>query len=360
MAFPESIVAVPAFSTRTTSSMGRRAGVVLGLLSMLVAVPAWAGPAPQRNILPSTTTSAPAPKPLSVSLPGLGGRKLQLQYSGPVAPWKVLNPLHQGERQGRIAVSGPSTANGQSVHSLAVTTVREPGVRRGGMTFTSSHTGEASSQSKSFDVGTSIERKGLSTEASQHATYDAEQTHADGTASHLKVTGRMTTSQADHAPATSTRELRAESFARRPASGGFEHEKRSGSLQSVKTGDQTKHEASAHRDLVGPDGRFQEHGLAVRVGEAPAAGQQRTVIAKVGQVTGRDGVADKGDGVVIKRNANGDFSSKLVAGGENRTRSVTVGDQTQRQGMFARFKSGVVGEKQSAEGSFDKGVPTGE
>lgn len=196
---------------------------------------------------------------------------------------------------------------------------------------------------------------------SRHATYEAQESHADGSEHHVSVSGRTTSSAAvANGPSGSTHEISASSSSRRVVAGGYEHETVSGSARSIKTGEQTKHEASATHNTTAADGRYREIGASARVGEQPGAGEQRTIVAKVGQVTGQNGVAEKGDGVIVKRGANGDLSSKVVTSGENRTRSLTVGDQTTRQGLLARFKSGVVGEKNAAPTAFEKGVPVSE
>jgi hypothetical protein len=342
---------------RATMLGPRRAAVAFGVCSVLMAAPAWAGSGGSGNSSTSMASSGASRSgaPLKVTIPGLGGRKIELAYSGPLAPWKAFQ---KGERQGSISVVGPRTQAGQTVRTAAVTAAHE-GVGRGGVKMAWTHAGADTNETKSLDVGASVERRGFWAATTQHATFESQRSRADGSESRVTVSGRLATAPAEHATSKSTSELRAESSSRRATPAGFEHETRSASLSTTKGGNGTKLEGTASRVVTAANGRFQEHGVSVRVGEQ-AAGGARPIVAKVGRVEGRDGVAEMANGAILKGDTHGELSAKVVNSGQNRTRSMTQGDRSNQLSLLARARNGILGEKNPAATAFEKGVPVTE
>src|SRR5689334_15208619 len=84
-----------------------------------------APPAVAASAAPST-----GGKPLGITLPVLGTKShVRLEYSGPIAPWKVMNPFHQGERSTTVALRGGD----QSTRALTFRSDLDASARTGGV-----------------------------------------------------------------------------------------------------------------------------------------------------------------------------------------------------------------------------------
>lgn len=283
----------------------------------LAATPAGATPTPAtRAATFAAPASAPPAKGRAITLPILGtGRSLKVEYAGPVAPWKVLNPFRHDERASTLTLVGA-----RSSHELSMNTSLGKSGRAG-------HLGYASTQS--HDGGATTSRRvalnaGPTSATSSERSVLAEQVRVDPNADRRVVQRLAQTSTSTRTPA--------------------------GDRAKVDRLEVVDERANGHTGVTNKG--------AIALERVRADGRD-DVSMRAGQ-TRVDAHGDtKTEGVVVRRDQDGNVSTQILRGGPERVRTMTHTldpESRPRRNVFGRLKDAVIGTKKGP-GFDENGLP---
>lgn len=373
-----------------SGSVKLQALVLSGALALVIVTPALAGgpeaaPRPTAAAATAATRSAGSKgKPIGITVP-VGSQRLRLEYNGPVAPWKVLNPFHKGERQSAVRLMGPKGEGGaRSERSLTITSGRGDSSLGGGVRYASSQgNGTGTPNTRNVSLSASVGKRGdtlthehgvdvASTRVASNGTVTTHDLSRNVQVERTKGVGvnrskslRAETSRVD-GETGSSRTLRFEGS--KVSQPGSRTRTREGSLGTYDAKSQTLVTRSVTQESSAAGGRV-SRGVTVSETTTVADGTSRQLAAgvtqrheggpstftlKAGRVREEGGAIARADGVIVKRTPDGDVSTKVVHAGPRRTRTLGGGEG---RSLTSRVKAAVVGEKAPAEDTFRNGLP---
>ena len=365
-----------------------------GALALMVSTPsapvfAASGATPPRPPVAQSAGSKPTSggKPIGITVP-VGPKSVRLEYKGPIAPWKVLNPFHKGERQSSVSLLGRKSDTGaRSEHSVTFSGGRRDSGVGGGVSLASRH-GDVSGtpNTRKLSLSAAVGKHGDTLTHEHGVDFASTRVASNGSITtrdlsrnvHVERTGgnvnrvktlRAETSHVD-GETGSSRTLRYEG--KKATQPGAKTRTREGSLNHYDAKSETlvarsiTQESSASGSGASRKGA---RGLTVSETTTGADGTSRqlaagltqhheggpsTLTLRAGRVRQDGAKTTQADGVIVKRTPDGDVSTKVVHAGPRRTRSIGGGES---RSLASRVKNAVVGEKTPADASFRNGLP---